>query len=117
MASSVHAKSERTTKPARRVRRTLWSVVLVLALIGIAVVVRRTITLAPILVNGYHPPAPASNPVAAQFAALDDLFARYPVLTLIHCAGLLPGRKVHTWNDAPYACGLDVSRQSLERPV
>ena len=61
---------------------------MVLALIGIAVVVRRTVTLVPILVNGYTPPAPASNPVAAQFAALDDIFARYPVLTLIH---IIPG--------------------------
>jgi uncharacterized membrane protein len=61
---------------------------MVLALIGIAVVVRRTVTLVPILVNGYAPPAPASNSVAAQFAALDDIFARYPVLTLIH---IVPG--------------------------
>ena len=61
---------------------------MVLALIGIAVVVRRTITLVPILVNGYTPPVLASNPVAAQFAALDDLFARYPILTLIH---IIPG--------------------------
>jgi hypothetical protein len=61
---------------------------MVLTLIGIAVVVRRTITLVPILVNGYTPPVPASNPVAAQFAALDDLFARYPILTLIH---IIPG--------------------------
>jgi hypothetical protein len=70
MASSVYAKSERTIKPARRVQRTLWSIVSLLALIGIAVVVRRTISLVPILINGYHPPAPTSNPVAAQFAAL-----------------------------------------------
>jgi Predicted membrane protein (DUF2306) len=61
---------------------------MLLALIGIAVVVRRTITLVPILINGYHPPAPTSNPVAAQFAAPDDIFARYPVLTLIH---IIPG--------------------------
>jgi hypothetical protein len=88
MASSVSAKAERSIKPAQRVRRTLWSAVMVLALIGIAVVVRRTVTLVPILVNGYTPPAPASNPVAAQFAALDDIFARYPVLTLIH---IIPG--------------------------
>lgn len=88
MASSASAKVERSIKPARRVRRTLWSIVILLALIGIAVVLRRTITLVPILVNGYTPPAPASNPVAAQFAALDDLFARYPVLTLIH---IIPG--------------------------
>jgi hypothetical protein len=75
-------------KPGRRILRTLWSVVIVLALIGIAVVVRRTINLVPILLNGYTPPAAASNPIAAQFAALDDVFARYPVLTLVH---ILPG--------------------------
>jgi uncharacterized membrane protein len=46
--------------------------------------------LAPIVARGYHPPAVASNPVAARFAALDDLFAHYPVLTLVHIApGLL----------------------------
>src|SRR5439155_10385205 len=52
------------------------------------VVVRRTINLVPIVINGYHPPAAASNPVAAQFAALDDIFARYPLLMLIH---IIPG--------------------------
>src|SRR5213593_283867 len=88
MASSLYAKSEATRKPARRVRRTLWSIVILLALIGIAVVIRRTVNLVPILINGYTPPAAASNPVAAQFARLDDLFARYPVLTLIH---IIPG--------------------------
>jgi uncharacterized membrane protein len=75
-------------KPDIRIRRTLWSAVILLALIGIAVVVRRTTQLVPIVINGYTPPAPASNPGAAQFAALDDLFARYPVVTLVH---ILPG--------------------------
>jgi uncharacterized membrane protein len=88
MASSVSTKAERSIKPAQRVRRTLWSVVILLALIGVAVVVRRTVTLVPILINGYRPPAPTSNPVTAQFAALDDIFAHYPVLTLIH---IIPG--------------------------
>ena len=32
MASSVYTKAERSIKPARRVRRTLWSVVILLAL-------------------------------------------------------------------------------------
>jgi Predicted membrane protein (DUF2306) len=75
-------------KPALRIQRTVWGAVSMLALIGVAVVLRRTITLLPILINGYHPPAAAANPIAAQFAALDDVFARYPVLTLIH---ILPG--------------------------
>jgi uncharacterized membrane protein len=56
--------------------------------IGIAIVARRTTNLVPILINGYNPPAAASNPTAAQFAALDDVFAHYPILTLIH---ILPG--------------------------
>ncbi|HKX29817.1 MAG TPA: DUF2306 domain-containing protein [Blastocatellia bacterium] len=65
-------------------QRLLWSLVVSLALIGMAVAVRRTAHLVPVLVNGYQPPAAASNPAAA----LDDVFARYPVLTLIH---ILPG--------------------------
>ena len=40
--------------------------------------------LAPILIHGYSPPAASSNPRLTQFAALDDVFARYPVLTIIH---------------------------------
>lgn len=76
-------------KPDRRVRRILWGAVILLAMIGVAVVVRRTVALAPVLLNGYQPPAAASNPALAQFAALDDLFARYyPLLTLVH---ILPG--------------------------
>jgi uncharacterized membrane protein len=75
-------------QPDRRLRRILWSVVIVLALIGVAVVLRRTTQLVPILIDGYTPPAAASTPVAAQFTALDDLFARYPLLTLVH---ILPG--------------------------
>src|SRR6266436_2049596 len=46
------------------------------------------VQLVPIAVRGYHPPAVTSNPVAAQFASLDDLFARYPFLTLVH---IVPG--------------------------
>jgi len=75
-------------KPDMHVRRMLWSVVILLAVIGIAIVVRRTTNLVPILINGYNPPAAASNPTAAQFAALDAVFARYPILTLVH---ILPG--------------------------
>jgi hypothetical protein len=58
--------------------------VVLLVLIGVAVVVRRMVHAVPILVNGYDPPAAPSNPALAQFAALDDIFARYPVLTLVH---------------------------------
>jgi uncharacterized membrane protein len=58
--------------------------VILLVVIGVAVVVRRAVYLVPILINGYHLPAPASDPTVAQFAALDDVFARHPVLTLVH---------------------------------
>jgi uncharacterized membrane protein len=55
-----------------------------------SVAVRRMAHLVPIVVRGYHPPAVTSNPAAARFAALDDLFAHYPILTLVHIApGLL----------------------------
>src|SRR5882724_3004732 len=74
--------------PGIRVRRSLWSAIIFLALIGSAVAVRRKVHLVPIAVGGYHPPAVTSNPVAAQFAALDDLFAHYPILTLAH---IVPG--------------------------
>ena len=75
-------------KPGLRVRRALWSAVIFLALIGSAVAVRRIVHLVPIAVRGYHPPAFTSNPVAAQFAALDDLFAQNPLLTLVR---IVPG--------------------------
>ena len=73
-----------STKPGKRVQRALWIAVGLLALIGAAVVVRRTVVLVPVLINGYQPPAATSAPTAA----LDDVFARYPVLTLIH---IIPG--------------------------
>jgi uncharacterized membrane protein len=75
-------------KPGIRVRRALWSAVIFLALIGTAVAARRIAHLAPIVAGGYHPAAAPSNPVAARFAALDDLFAHYPILTLVH---IVPG--------------------------
>src|ERR1700732_3682510 len=74
--------------PGNRMRRVLWGVVIFLALIGTAVAVRRMVKVVPVVLHGYHPPPPASNPVAAQFGALDDLFAHYPRLTLIH---IVPG--------------------------
>ncbi len=74
-------------EPGNRIRRVLWGAVIFLALIGTAVAVRRMVKVVPVVLHGYHPP-PASNPVAAQFGALDDLFAHYPVLTLIH---IVPG--------------------------
>jgi uncharacterized membrane protein len=75
-------------KPGARLRRLLWSAVVFLAVIGVAVALRRIVKLAPIVARGYQPPGVAANPVVAQFAPLDDLFAHYPILTLIH---IVPG--------------------------
>src|SRR4051812_16364824 len=69
-----------------RIQRLVWGVTIFLALIGVAVVLRRTVVLVPVLLNGYHPAA--ATGVAAQFVALDATFASYPILTLIH---ILPG--------------------------
>src|SRR5215510_10841971 len=75
-------------KPGIRARRLLWGVVICLALIAVLVVARRAAHLAPILINGYSPPTAPLDPRLAQFIALDDVFARYPVLTLVH---IIPG--------------------------
>jgi uncharacterized membrane protein len=69
-------------------QRALWSAVIFLALIGVAIGVRRTAHLVPIVAHGYRPPAVSSNPRLAQLAALDDLFAWHPILTLVH---IVPG--------------------------
>ncbi len=72
---------------ADRLRRLMWGAVIFLAVIGVAVVIRRTVVLVPVLLHGYHPPT-VSSPATARFTAVDDVFARYPVLTLVH---ILPG--------------------------
>jgi uncharacterized membrane protein len=75
-------------KPGIRARRILWGAIIFLSLIGVFVAARRTAHLASILIHGYSPPAASPNSRLAQFAALDDVFARHPVLTLVH---ILPG--------------------------
>jgi uncharacterized membrane protein len=75
-------------KPGIGRQRAVWYGVIFLAVIGAAVAVRRMVQVVPIVLHGYHPPAAPSNTRLAQFAALDDLFARYPILTLVH---IVPG--------------------------
>ncbi|MDQ1408396.1 MAG: hypothetical protein QOJ41_131 [Acidobacteriaceae bacterium] len=74
-------------EPGIRIRRVLWGAMIFLALIGTVVAMRRMLHVVPIVLHGYRTPR-ASNRGAAQFGALDDLFAHYPVLTLIH---IVPG--------------------------
>jgi len=75
-------------EPQAGFRRALWSTIVILALIGSAVTVRRMVHVVPVVVKGYQPPGVPLNPSVAQFAALDDLFARHPILTLVH---IVPG--------------------------
>jgi uncharacterized membrane protein len=70
--------------PKLRRHRLLWGTVILLVFIGIAVVVRRTAHLVPIVINGYIPPTHSSDPRVTQLIAMDDIFARYSVLTLLH---------------------------------
>ena len=75
-------------KDTRRAGRLVWRAVIFLAAIGSAVALRRMVHLVPVVIGGYRPPAAAANPAGAQFGALDDLFAHYPILTLVH---VVPG--------------------------
>ena len=75
-------------EPGTRLRRALWSAVIFLAVIGVAVALRRIVHLWPILTRGYIPVATTSNPRAAQLVALDDIFARRAILTFVH---IVPG--------------------------
>jgi uncharacterized membrane protein len=70
----------KTNKPNIRV---LYSAIILLSVIGIVIVVRRTLLVLPVLINGYHAPV-----VSTRFTQMDDIFARYPLLTLIH---IIPG--------------------------
>jgi uncharacterized membrane protein len=71
-----------------RLHKFLWAAVIFLAFIGVAVATRRVTHVLPIALHAYRPPSPRANPVAVQFAGVDDIFARYPYLTLIH---IIPG--------------------------
>jgi len=75
-------------EPGGRLRHAAWSAVIFLAAIGVVVAVRRILYLAPILASGYSPPSIVANSRAAQYVALDEVFARHPALTMIH---IVPG--------------------------
>jgi uncharacterized membrane protein len=84
-------------------QRRLWAALVFLCVIGAGVIVRRAVALWPVLMHGYHPPAAVTNLVRAQFAGLDDIFARHPVLTLIH---ILPGLLFVTLGPLQFDAGL-----------
>ena len=66
----------------------IYVLIIFLSLIGIGIVARRTLKLVPVLINGFQAHKPAANANLEALAATDDIFARYPVLTLVH---ILPG--------------------------
>ena len=57
----------------RRPSRAVWGIVILLAAIGVAVAVRRTVQLLPILLNGYTAPAP-DNAAAREAAQLSGRY-------------------------------------------
>ena len=63
--------------------RLLYSIIAFLSLIGVVIVVRRMLTLIPVLINGYHPPVVKNN-----LTQIDDSLAQYPLLILVH---IIPG--------------------------
>jgi uncharacterized membrane protein len=75
-------------EPRVRLRRALWSAVVFLAFIGVAVAARRIVYLSPILASGYSSPAVVPGSRAEQLVHLDEVFARHPILTMIH---IVPG--------------------------
>jgi uncharacterized membrane protein len=98
-------------KPGIGVRRAVWGAVIVLAVIGVAIVARRTAVLVPVLVGGYTPPTAAAS-TGGPSAALDDIFARYPVLTLIH---ILPGLLFMVLGPLQFSARLRASRPRWHR--
>lgn len=70
-------------KKAASSPRLLYGIIAFLSLIGVVIVVRRMLTLIPVLINGYHPPV-----VNNSFTQMDDIFAHYPLLSLVH---IIPG--------------------------
>jgi len=75
-------------EPGLRLRRALWSAVVFLAFIGVAVAARRIIYLGAILASGYSSPAVVPGSRAEQLVHLDEVFAGHPILTMIH---IVPG--------------------------
>lgn len=92
-----------SAKPAPALVRTLWTLTFILMLIGITIVVRRTLNiLAP-------SPAPSNFPEAA---ALDSGFARHPLLTMVH---IIPGLIFMVLGPLQFVRSLRTRRPELHR--
>src|SRR6202030_3812442 len=88
LKDSSPAVRSKSMEPGIRFRRALWGAVIFLAFIGAVVAVRRIAHLGPILANGYSSPAVVPGSRGGQFVQLDEVFARHPILNMIH---IVPG--------------------------
>jgi len=79
---------QQSIKSGKSNLKWIYVVIIFLSLIGVGIVGRRTWKLVPVLTNGFQAHKPQANANLEQLAATDDIFARYPVLTLVH---ILPG--------------------------
>jgi uncharacterized membrane protein len=92
-------------KAGKGLERAVWSGVVFLAAVGVAAVMRRIVHVVPVVMHGYTPAAVPSNPRLAQLAAMDDLFARYPFLTLVH---IVPGMLFMILGPLQFSAGIRV---------
>src|SRR5581483_10431824 len=92
-----------TAKPRPAIVQILWAITLFLVLIGVAIVVRRTLQLFA------SSPAPSGFPGSA---AMDESFARYRLLTMIH---IIPGLFFVVLAPFQFVRGLRSRRPRLHR--
>jgi uncharacterized membrane protein len=90
-------------KPPRFAIRTLWLATILLVVIALAIVIRRTLQLFA------ASPAP---PRFAETAALDAGFARHPLLTMVH---IIPGLLFMLLAPLQFVRGLRTRHPSLHR--
>ena len=81
----------------------MWTAIIFLCVTGAGVIARRTVVLWPVVLHGYQAPAAVANPVRAQFAGLDDIFAQHAALTLVH---ILPALLFVTLGPLQFNAGL-----------
>ncbi len=75
-------------KTLKRLTRLLWVLVYILSVIGIAMVIRRTLTIAG-LIPSFSPPVRTAGGMATPAGpAFDAAFSQHPVMTFVH---MLPG--------------------------
>lgn len=62
----------------------VFIIVIFLSLIGVVIIVRRASQLIPIIIHGNQLSSTVNSNIPKELAVTENLFARYPALTLIH---------------------------------